>query len=218
MPRPKKNSLPLILSEPHARGSHRSAYVRSDQCGLPERVSKVAHSHYQKKVGRWRVSVPMKWHALRRYWNRDINLVEMNNYVKYFTRVPLSLHNCFARVLGVKKNGASTLYMDPVYDYDGTMSLPLNQMGKVSSPSFWKKFDEVFDWMITKRVPFFDFNPENFMVQFTSPSECIPVLVDYKSASYRPYLSRPWVRVPFLARRKMRIRYEKLKREFQKNS
>lgn len=210
----RRPSLQYFLGEPHAIGSHRSVYVHPDRVGLPESVNKVAHSHYPKRIGPWRMRLPMKWHALHLYWARDINHVEMNNYLKYFARPPVSLRDCFARVLEVRKNSPSVLHMDAIHDYDGRMSLTLAQMRKLSNPSFWKKFDEMFDWMMRKNIPFFDFNPNNFVVKFTSSQTCVPVLVDYKSATYRPFLLRPWVRIPAVARRKMRIRYAKLKREF----
>lgn len=208
MPPRLSKRIPTPLPGVHFNGWHRKVYARG------KHVLKVVHSHFTRTIAGKKITLPMWLKSLRRYGVLDMNRAEAEHYEKYFSHGPKEMRENFARVDRVRRvKKGSVLRMEAVRDFDGAMSKTLYETGHVNDLYFWQRFDGLVDYLIKNRIPFFDFSSLNFMVKRVSPYESIPVLVDYKSASTRPYALRIWLRVPSIREKRMRQRYEAMKRK-----
>ncbi len=108
----------------------------------------------------------------------------------------------------------SVLRMERVKNYDGTPAMTLRRHEKIDNPYFWKKFDELVEFLKAKKIPLMDFSPDNIMVKKISDNQFIPVIVDYKRMSRRNYLFQPSIWLLKGAVNKMLRRAERIRRTF----
>ncbi len=193
--------------------AHREAYLSPSGD-----IVKVGHSHRKKKIGPFRVNVPMRWQSIIKFGRFNPNMADFKNYKKYFANAPEHLAGSFARILRVeKKGGQSLLTMERVHDYNGNSSKTIEENGPISNEHFWKRFDEIVHWFRSNHVPFVGFS-HNVMVKWVTTVHAIPVIIDYKATGWRHFPLQPWVWIPGQMERKMLRHYRKLKSEYKARS
>gem|GEM_PF-7052581 len=187
---------------------------------LGERFAlKVSKDHTLSKLAGVSYRIPSWAHGFIRYGNTDINRAEWDVYRRYFSNPPDELSNSFVRVRRhVRVKRGSVLVSETVKDFDGNYSRTLTDYGKVNNPLFWKRFDEVANWIVRNRIPLTDWNSNNFVVKRVSATELIPVLIDYKSAALGFSLSqmvhRATHKLPFFGKFRIMRKYAALKQNF----
>ena len=159
--------------------------------GIAEK--RLHHSRIKSYLG-IKVAYPMRWYTYK-FLTRSVNQDDLRHFQRFFASVPEPIRSSFARVLSVKKEGKEwVLQQKLIQDFDGTVSRSLaEKAGRVSSPFFWKRFEEVLDFLVRNRIPLLDLQPQNVLVKRLSADKAIPVLFDYKRMSGRYYPAQPWL-------------------------
>jgi hypothetical protein len=161
------------------------------QCGGI--AEKRLHPSRNKSYLGVQISYPMRWYTFK-FLTRNMNLDDLRHYQRFFGSVPEHLAPCFARIVGVQKKGREwVLQQELVRDFDGTVSRSLEESGPVLSPFFWKRFDEIMDFLTRNRVPLLDLRSSNVLVKRLGGDKSIPVLFDFKRMSARYYPAQPWI-------------------------
>ena len=133
------------------------------------------------------------------------NKFEWDNYQRYFKDIPMEMRPFFV-VLSRRRvsKGKQFHHTRLVRNHDGSLAKTVQQSQKISNVHFWKMFDRVVSWLLQNNIPYFELRPKNVMVKWISPATAIPVIIDYEKVGARTYPSRPWLRIPFFARLKLR--------------
>ncbi|MBI4043604.1 MAG: hypothetical protein HY393_02240 [Candidatus Diapherotrites archaeon] len=189
-----------------ASGWHRAVYKHGQS------LVKKPFDYYTARFLAMNIRLPMSIRALKRYGVKDMNLAEWNHYQRYFKHLPANMRPYFARLTRLAyttrgKKKRSWLYVEPVLNANGelsqTMADHVKQHGRIHDPAFWDRFSSMVKWMLQQKIPFFDFNAHNIVVQRHIPRKWVPVMVDYKSASLRPYWVHVWLRNPKIRAQRM---------------
>ena len=144
------------------------------------------------------------------------NLIEWENYQRFFKNVPPAIQNSFMRVRKMKGTAyGPELHVERVLNDDGSPSKTLAHYHSLSNPYFWKRAQQMVDWMAVQKIGFYDWKPENFLVRWVSKEKCVPVLIDYENIGAKKWKSQPWLHIPFFSKKKMQRRMERLKQRFQ---
>lgn len=203
-----KPSRPKKPTGAHAAGWHRAVYR-----GM-RLLWKIPLPTYEARILGRTFTLPMGLRGIKRYGSRDLNEAEWRNYSTYFRDIPSPLRENFALIRTFRKrNGKSFIGMEAVRNKDGTIAQSLDAFGKVRDPLFWSDMHRMMEWMIERKIPFFDIRSPNFMVRDVG-GRLSPVLIDYKTASMHYYGLRIWLYHPALRARFMRKRLEQLEKKF----
>lgn len=183
-------------------GSYRAVRVSPDD---PNEITKVAFSSRPRRKGAF--PLPVRVRAWLKGFGSDVNAADLRNYQRHFKKIPPHLRENFVRLHRVEGRGrTSVLYAEAVRDYDGTLSQPLEKTGRISNRSFWARYDEMVEWVVHQKIHLFDLTDKNILVKWKSPTECTPVLIDYKIMGARHFPLQPWLWIPFFAGNKVRRR------------
>lgn len=192
-------------------GHYRTAYAsRSGKYLL-----KVPHAAPGKKVGPFAIPSSQSVLSLRKLGRWNPNDADIAYYRKYFTNMPRDLSACVAKIRRhFLIKGKSILAAEDVEDYTGHRSSTLFQAGKVSNPHFWSKMDALAEWASKNHVPLFSMSGDNIAVKWVSPTEAIPVLLEFKFFSWNRFRLQPWSRLSSFHAKKVARRCAILKKQF----
>lgn len=203
-PRPEPRPLHEIARTGNRRAVLVDGRVRKEEIhGRPTRILGM------------RLHIPLALRSLRKFGRFSANRAEWINYTRYFTHVPTTLRDSFARVLELtKERGKNVLYMEPVVDFDGTISRSVLEYQRVHDLSFWRKLDEAVEYMAQQGIAHYGLKGPNILVRRKSETELVPVIIDYKLIGAGRYPRQPWLWFGNNAVNKMRRKYERFKREY----
>lgn len=173
------------------RGGHRTVFLRHRV------VLKRLNFHYPFNVN----------------WNP--NRAEWENYRRYFNTIPPRLQNSFMHVkrMTVNRHGLQ-LVVERITNHDGSRARALSDYASLPNAFFWKRMQEMVDWMAKKKIGFYDWSPANFLVRWVSDEKCVPVLIDYEDMGAHHRRFQPWLRIPFFSKRKMQRRMDRMRKPF----
>ncbi|VVB73264.1 Uncharacterised protein [uncultured archaeon] len=157
---------------PLARGTYREVFVEGGMCVkslLPYRERR-----YPPHVV---LLHPMQDYLKHKFGIDDLNLFELDNYRRFFSDAGAGVEGRFARILDVDDDCSR---MELIRDFDGSVSRSLKDYGRVQSGGFWDAMREVKRFVQERRIPLFDLNECNVLVQRLDERRLVPVLIDYK--------------------------------------
>ncbi len=190
-------------------GAYRKAKI------VGNNVKKTALHARKKNYFGFRVSYPMRPYVLLKFGIRDFNVVDFQNFKRFFGNPPADLKESFAKVLGIeRRHGVVVLKQELIRDFDGNPSKNLEQAGKISDPKFWKRFREIVNFLAEKNIPFLDLAKKNILVKRKSQNTAVPVLFDYKRMDAKYYPFQPWLLTKNGRKNRLLRRAKKLEKEF----
>lgn len=142
---------------------------------------------------------------------RDVNLYELENYRRYFSKLDNGMDGCFAKIIKVVGNES---HVEIIRDFDGSISRNLKEYGRVDSPLFWSWIFRIRDFALNNRIPMFDPCANNVLVKRLDETSAIPVYIDYKWMGPRVFPSQPWLWIPKFAEMKVKRKFRGLIRDY----
>ncbi len=143
------------------------------------------------------------------------NELEWANFQRYFQNAPASLRQHIAPISRRKiKDGHVMHQIRLVKDFNGSISRTIEATGKIANAHFWKSFQRMVDELVRAHIPFYDFSSKNILVKRVSPTNWIPVLVDYESMGPHSARWQFWLRSKYFSGLKVRRRAERLQKQF----
>lgn len=193
-------------------GRYREIYRISDDI-----VIKVLKAKRTKSYGLFTVSYPTEVYTRRKFGVSDFNDEEYRNYCRLAGKIPISLRSSFSAVFGVVEtcSGIRGSLAELVRDYDGGVSLPLNQGASACEGTFWERLQELEEFLVNERIWLMDIRGENLVVKRNYDGTSMPVFIDYKRIGSKTYPFQFLMRFESQIRRRMRRRFERLRRDYQ---
>jgi len=183
-------------------GGHRIVYQYGNlaiKVNKPEVVARV-RSH--------KVVLPSWVYSLYRNGFRDFNSAELYNYRSIQALLPDELSDLFMQVYGLAENNGTTISIcELLCDYDSKVSKNLQDNGSVLDPKFWERFNQLEQFFILNRIPFFDLKPRNIVVKRVTESTNIPVISDYDQLGHYPYAMQLNFLPDSILRKRINIRF-----------
>lgn len=151
----------------------------------------------------------------KKFLFRRPNRLEWENYQRYFANVPRPLRRYFATLSRNRvMRGGRVHQIRIVKDFDGAVSRSLRTTGPIQNEYFWKCFAELREWLRKQEIPFYDFSPRNILVKKLTPTNWIPVVVDYELVGSHSIPLQFLLRIPFFSRLKSARRADRLVRAY----
>lgn len=210
LPQDVCSNLELALHDRIGEGKHRVVYQLG---GLAIKVLKPS---IQIRLGPYSFRIPTWLYALYRNGLFDLNTAEHAHYQHIIAGVPTHLKDSFAEVYNViQVNGTSMSICELVRNYDGAIAKTLAENGQVSDTGFWKRYNEVEKFLLSKGVFYTEAWPNNISVKVSRDGSMIPVLFDYDLIGLRSYPLKIDMVFKSHSRKKVKRRFEKIRKSFQ---
>ncbi len=191
-------------------GAYREVYkINDDVC------VKTPKKYRTQDYGLFSLNFPSKLYTKLKFWVSDFNELEFKEYEKLKQKIPRELSANFTPIIGLtKKDDKSLLFQKLIKDYDGRLSLSLDQRGKIKSELFWDQLLALECFFIQNDIGFFNISPDNIFAKKINEKDYMPTLMDYKRIGVKTYPCQPQLLFDGPAKRKINRRFDRLFKEY----
>lgn len=179
-----------------------------------DKAVKILKRKVKKDYWLFSVSFPTGTYTYLKYGVRDFNEHEFKVYNLLERRLPDEFRDNFGKVLDLGYSiYGSLLVSELILDSKCQVSQDIKCRGKIKDESFWKRLDQIVEFLSDNRIYFLDINPGNILAREVN-GVLIPVFIDYKRIGPQTFPFKSWLRIKSLAERAFRRKMNRLKEEF----